>query len=155
MLDMIQLVDDSTKENFKKMLKRQLVGNAYKYAIAIQKNPTDGTKLPRKGQTPLRILNDAEIDTLMKTIEDNEIWGDFFYTELTTGLRRGEICGLKWTDFDDKNNTLYINRTIHMQKGGKIYEGEPKTGKGKRKIILPQSTADILKKRENIRMDIP
>ncbi len=116
----------------------------------IQKNPTDGTKLPKKKQPSLRILNDAEIDTLMKAIEDNEIWGDFFYTEITTGLRRGEICGLKWTDFDEENNTLYINRTIHMQKGGKIYEGEPKTGKGKRKIILPQSTADILKKRARI-----
>ncbi len=116
----------------------------------IQKNPTDGTKLPKKKQPSLRILNDAEIDTLMKAIEDNKIWGDFFYTELTTGLRRGEICGLKWTDFDDKNSTLHINRTIHMQKGGKIYEGEPKTGKGKRKIILPQSTADILKKRARI-----
>ena len=34
MLDMIELVDDSTKESFKKMLKRQLVGNAYEYAIA-------------------------------------------------------------------------------------------------------------------------
>lgn len=116
----------------------------------IQKNPTDGTKLPKKKQTPLRILSDADLDTLMKAIEDNEIWGDFFYTEITTGLRRGEICGLKWTDFDGENNTVHINRTIHMQKGGKIYEGEPKTGKGKRKIILPQSTADMLKKRARI-----
>lgn len=34
MLDMIELVDDAAKESFKKMLKRQLVGNAYDYAIA-------------------------------------------------------------------------------------------------------------------------
>ena len=116
----------------------------------IQKKPTDGTKLPKKKQPSLRILNDIELNTLMKAIEDNEIWGDFFYTELTTGLRRGEICGLKWIYFDEENNTLHINRTIHMQKGGKIYEGEPKTGKGKRKIILPQTTADKLKKRSRI-----
>ena len=33
----------------------------------------------------------------MAIIQQDDIWHDFFYTELTTGLRRGEICGLKWT----------------------------------------------------------
>lgn len=31
----------------------------------------------------------------MKAIEGDELWHDFFYTELTTGLRRGEICALR------------------------------------------------------------
>lgn len=36
----------------------------------------------------------------MEAIKADEHWHDFFYLEITTGLRRGEICGLMWTDFD-------------------------------------------------------
>ena len=48
----------------------------------------------------------------MKVIEDDPIWHDFFYTELMTGLRRGEICGLQWKDFDEETGTLHVQRTI-------------------------------------------
>lgn len=34
------------------------------------------------------------MERFMTELENNAVWHDFFYTELTTGLRRGEICGL-------------------------------------------------------------
>ena len=84
----------------------------------------------------------------MKAIEADEPWYDFFYTELTTGLRRGEICGLQWQDFDEEKGTLKISRTLHYQREGEYSTGETKTGKGKRTIILPKSTADLLRRRK-------
>ncbi|WP_243413982.1 hypothetical protein [Oscillibacter sp. CU971] len=39
-------------------------------------------------------MTDKHLKMFMKVITGDEIWFDFFYTELTTGLRRGEICGL-------------------------------------------------------------
>ena len=74
-------------------------------------------------------------------------WRDFFYTELTTGLRRGEICGLKWTDFDEETGRITINRSIEV-KNGIVTEGETKTGRGKRSFYLPESTANILSERK-------
>ena len=62
----------------------------------IVKNPTVGTTIPKNNYPPKQILNDEQL----------ERWYDFFYTELTTGLRRGEICGLKWEDFDAENGKL-------------------------------------------------
>ena len=68
----------------------------------------------------------------MAIIQQDDIWHDFFYTELTTGLRRGEICGLKWTDFDEIDGTLKVRRTIHQEKGGKLTAWDTKTAAGAR-----------------------
>ena len=76
------------------------------------------------------------------------LWYDFFYTELTTGLRRGEICALMWTDFDEQSGTLKVNRTLHREKGGRLVAGDTKTYAGTRNIVLPPSTAKLLRARK-------
>ena len=48
----------------------------------------------------MTILNEGQLDTFLAAVEQDLIWKDFLYTELTTGLRLGEICGLMWSDFD-------------------------------------------------------
>ena len=116
----------------------------------ILKNPTKATVRPKKKKKDLQVLNDAELDILMQAIDDDKEWGDFFYLELTTGLRRGEICGLRWTDFDEKEGIIRIRTSTSLLKGGVIYEGEPKTDESKRKILLPKITVDRLRKRERI-----
>ena len=83
----------------------------------IIKNPTVGTTIPKNNYPPKQILNDEQLDRFMKRIRQDERWYDFFYTELTTGLRLGEICGLMWSDFDPRKGTLSVNRTIHKEKG--------------------------------------
>ena len=84
----------------------------------------------------------------MAAINEDELWHDFFYTELTTGLRRGELCGLKWEDFDGEAGTLKIRRTIRVGKGGVLEAGGTKTYAGTRKILLPPSTVQLLRKRK-------
>ena len=80
----------------------------------------------------------------MKVTAEDEIWRNFFYTELTTGLRRGEICGLKWEDFDEVAGTLEVCRTVYREAGGGLTAGDTKTSSGTRKIVLPASTAALL-----------
>jgi integrase len=84
----------------------------------------------------------------MKVIAEDEIWCDFFYAELTTGLRRGEICGLKWEDFDEVNGTLKVCRTVYWETGGGLTAGDTKTNAGTRNILLPASTAAVLSERK-------
>lgn len=104
--------------------------------------------MPKPNHKPKQILNDEQLDKFMDAIQRDTIWYDFFYTELTLGLRCGELCGLKWEDFDEENGTLQIRRTVHKRVKGELYIGEPKTGKGIRKIILPASTAALLRERK-------
>lgn len=115
----------------------------------IAKNPTDGTKIPKVQYKPKNILNETQLETFMKAIKEDELWYDFFYTEITTGLRRGELCGLKWCDFNETTGQLNVVRTVTTHKGGGLKTGETKTEKGKRTIYLPPSTVKLLSERRN------
>ena len=112
------------------------------------KNPTEGVALPKKNTPPKQILNDEQLERFMEEIKKDEFWHDLFYTEITTGLRRGELCGLMWSDFDEKKGTLSIRRTLHQKPGGGVVVGETKTGQGRRTITLPPSTVQLLKERK-------
>lgn len=114
----------------------------------IPRNPADEVEPPKIIRQPMKILNEEQLDTFMEAIKADPIWHDFFYTELTTGLRLGEICGLMWTDFDGKAGTLQIGRTLHKEKGGRLVAGDTKTDAGTRKIVLPHSTAELLRLRK-------
>ena len=116
-------------------------------AKLISKNPTNGTTIPKNNYAPKNILNDEQLDAFMDAIRNEPLWYDFFYTEITTGLRRGEICALKWIDLDDTTGKLKVQRTVHSVKGGKLEIGETKTEKGTRSILLPPSTLHLLKER--------
>ena len=98
-------------------------------------NPTEGVTLPSKEAGSRTILNNEQLNRFLEAIGKDEWWTDFFYTEITTGLRQGEICGLKWSDFDQEAGTLTVRRTVHEEKGGGITLGEPKTHEGNRTIL--------------------
>ena len=107
-------------------------------------NPTEGTTIPKLERPEMNILSEDQLERYMNEIEKDPVWHDFFYVELTTGLRLGEICGLKWEDFDPERGTLRIQRSIGRTVSGDRVVGDPKTEKGKRTIQLPNSTYKVL-----------
>ena len=111
-------------------------------------NPADHVEPPKVAHKSMTILNEEQMDTFLAAVEQDSIWKDFFYTELTTGLRLGEICGLMWSDFDARKGTLNINRTLQKEQGGRLVTGDTKTYAGTRKIVLPDSTAERLRNRK-------
>ena len=114
----------------------------------IPSNPAAEVDPPKFDGAPMKVLTEAQLDTFMTAIEKDEFWHDFFYTAVTTGLRRGEICALRWEDFDAKQETLHVRRTLHKEKGKPLTTGDTKTYAGTRKIVLPPSTAQLLRERK-------
>lgn len=114
----------------------------------IPSNPATEVDPPKFTGAPMKVLTESQLDAFMKAIEKDEFWRDFFYTAVTTGLRRGEICALRWEDFDTKQGTLHVRRTLHKEKGKPLTTGDTKTYAGMRKIVLPPSTADLLRDRQ-------
>ncbi|MBR6552459.1 MAG: site-specific integrase [Clostridia bacterium] len=112
----------------------------------IHQNPARFTTPPKRNKVEIKILNEEELSRFMEVVNQEPFWSDLFYLEMTTGLRVGELCGLKWSDFDEKSKTLIISRTIYFR-GGELIEGDTKTRNGNRIIYLPESTYQVLKSR--------
>lgn len=117
-------------------------------AHVIVKNPTEGAVIPKANYAPKQILTEEQLQKFLDVVKQDPVWSDFFYTELTTGMRKGEICGLRWQDFDERTGQLHIRRSVTNRKGGGVKVGETKTEKGTRTIQLPPSTIEILKARK-------
>ena len=114
----------------------------------VAKNPTNGTVIPKNNYAPKQILTESQLTAFLEVVKQDPVWSDFFYTELTTGLRRGEICGLRWQDFDEKAGRLQIRRSVTTKEGGGVAVGQTKTSTGNRTIQLPPSTVELLKVRK-------
>jgi len=114
----------------------------------IAKNPTNGTTVPKCNYSEKQILGDNQLETFLEAIKGHEYWCDFFYVEVMTGLRRGEICGLKWQDINFEENKLQVKRSVSVKKGGGVSIGETKTETGVRCIQMPPSVAELLKSKK-------
>lgn len=111
-------------------------------------NPAKHVEPPKVPHKAMNILTEEQLEVFLAATDRDPIWRDFFYTELTTGLRLGEICGLMWSDFDGQKGTLSISRTLRKEKGGRLVAGDTKTYAGTRTILLPTSTAERLRLRK-------
>ncbi len=65
---------------------------------------------------------------------------------LFTGMRRGEIVGLKWSDINFDKQCLSVKRSVYKPKGEKSIEKEPKSHSSFRTIAIPNCLCETLKK---------
>ena len=119
-------------------------------AHVIARNPTDGAAVPKANHRPKQILTKEQMDIFLAAVDRNEIWRDFFYTELTTGLRRGELLALQWDDLDLGTGELRISRQVSRVRG-KLTVSQPKTDAAVRTIVLsPAVTEQMRRYREQV-----
>lgn len=112
----------------------------------ITKNPvTKNVKAVSKKMTRDRNAMTIEEQKILLHSTKESVYSNQFVLVLQTGLRVGELIGLKWSDIDFGNKTLTVNRTmmyINKKEGWQI--GEPKTSKGKRCIPLTKEAVRVL-----------
>jgi integrase len=120
------------------------LSQALAHAVAtgvLFKNPAEQVKPPRPPRREIAILTKAEVATLLKAA------GEQLYLPVlvgvTTGMRRGEILGLRWSDIDLKAGKLTVNQSPERL-GGKTAFKPPKTAGSRRTITLPALTVEAL-----------
>lgn len=111
----------------------------------VSMNVSSDVELPRRGKTEKRPLTPEQAQTLLQKVKENRLEG-VLTLALATGMREGELIGLRWSDVDLDKRVLRISRALTYITGHGFVEGEPKTEKGKRSILLPAFVVETLKR---------
>lgn len=69
---------------------------------------------------------------------------NFFALALRTGMRNGELRGLKYSDIDKKKMVIHVVRTLKYEEGRGLYEDTPKTASSTRDIPLTEDMLQII-----------
>ncbi len=135
-----------------------LMNNLLSVAVGndlLMKNPSKATVRPTVEQKDKRVLSEEEQTYLQAYIRQDEwqFYEPIITTMLGTGMRVGEVLGLKWEDVDFDNNTISINRTLvyikNKQTGKYGFEEQtPKTKNSRRTIPLYPHVAKALKRQK-------
>ncbi len=121
-----------------------LLKKVYNYFLEneeLKTNPFKGVKMPKKGDAKVTHLTDKQIDDVLQAVYLDYTPKDAMYVgillALYAGLRRGEICGLRWNDIDFKHHTLTVRSAIGV--ASECYTKNPKNKSSNRTFpMLPQ-----------------
>ena len=109
----------------------------------LTRNVAEATNLPKHEKKEIAYLTTEEITEFIVIAQESRYYPALLL-ELGTGLRRGELLGLKWQDIDSKQGTATIRRSLVRTKDGPRFH-EPKTEKSIRTVKLPDEVLTELK----------
>ena len=124
----------------------QMVSSALNCAIAqrlIPANPTKGCVLPKLERKEMKILPPESLGTFFEEARRSGVF-ELYYIDLATGLRRGELLGLKWSDIDLNKEIIHVRRQI-LRQNGEVVEAPLKTKNSYRNIVIGADTIEVLK----------
>ncbi len=115
------------------------------------KNPARQVKPPRPPSREIKILDKIEITTVIEAAKPVGLYAPVLVA-ITTGVRRGELLGLRWSDIDLKASTLTVNQSLERI-GGKYVFKSPKTKQSRRMLSLPTVAVKALREHQTAQLE--
>ena len=124
-------------------LLKEALGHAVKWGI-IARNVAEAASPPRPEQKQMPMW---DVPTIIDFLElsHGTRFGHIHEFAVLTGLRRSEICGLKWESVDLDAGGLSVVATLQRIKGHGLVTGTPKTKSSRRTVDLAPETIDLLR----------
>ena len=148
---MQKIVIDLSKKYVAYLSQLSIINRVFKYAVhldIIQTNPVDRIIRPKqqKSRKEKIALTKEELNQFLTLAKKDArpVLYTAWHTLAYTGLRRGELLGLEWSDIDFENKTISVNKTL-VTVNGSLYTQSPKTKRSTRTISLDDSTVQVLK----------
>lgn len=118
-----------------------LLCTAFKQAVLlkrIKENPMMGVIRPAHKAKIHDVWTPEEQKAVLKVLRDEPCRLEILLG-LYCGLRRGEICGLMWSDIDLKEGVLHVRRQRQRLDDGRLVEVPPKSDAGRRVLPIPRA----------------
>lgn len=151
-IDVIFSADENGKKNLSgktilhhHRLISSILTTAVQWQVIIA-NPCDRVKPPKSEKIKPRYLDDKQAADVLSYLQNEPVQFKTIITLLMyTGMRRGELCGLKWSDIDMKNKLINIQRSVLYIPEKGIFEDETKNETSKRVIKVSDEAIKELK----------
>jgi integrase len=121
---------------------RQALSQAVKWGL-IARNVADSVDPPRRVRPEIRALDESQLAKLLKHAEGTRLVAPIYFA-IVSGVRRGELVALQWSDLNVEAGTISVRRSTEQTKDG-IATKTPKSGKS-RSISLARETLEVLRK---------
>jgi integrase len=97
-----------------------LLNGAMRFALRMEligRNPCEAATRPSIKRSDAKALSAGEVTRLLEAARDTR-WESYVMLALSTGARRGELCGLSWDDYDPDAGTLTIRHSLSQTRSG-------------------------------------
>jgi len=109
-----------------------------------QRNVADLAAPPRWNRPDMVVWTAEQLRTFLRTVADDRIYAAWLLLA-TTGMRRGEVLGLRWSDLDLDQGSAGVVQSRVVAAYGEVLTSEPKTAKGRRAVALDAATTAALR----------
>ena len=127
----------------------QVISSAMDFAVAqriIPENPCKAVALPKVEHKEMQTIPAEQLRAFLVEAKASGVY-EMYYTELATGLRRGELLGLKWSDIDLNAGVIRVKRQV-ARVNGQIVEAPLKTKNSYRTVAISRQAVEVLKQQK-------
>ncbi len=121
---------------------KEALSHAVKWGI-LTRNVSDATTPPRIQRKEMPMWDIDTINQFLSTVSAHQL-GDLYYFAVLTGLRRSELCGLRWESVDFARGRLSVVNTLQRITGYGLVDGQPKTLRSRRLTALSPESVELL-----------
>lgn len=122
---------------------------AYKWGM-VARNVADIVEAPRVERKRMQIWTPEHVRSFLEAAQDMDSrYYTGFVLAIYTGMRKGEILALRWSDIDWDQAVLHVNQTLQWHRGQPIFQ-EPKTEHGRRSVALAADVLRVLKRHRSM-----
>ena len=111
----------------------------------IRRNPTEDCIAPKLEKKEMKSLPAEDMKAYLDEADRRHVL-PMFYLELVSGLRKGELVALLWSDLDIKNQTISVSKQATRDADGNIVITRPKTETSVRLVSIPQKAVELLQR---------
>lgn len=121
---------------------REALSHAVRWGM-LTRNVADAATPPRAQRKDIEMWGVDTVNQFLEAANQNR-FHDLYHLAVLTGMRRSELCGLKWDIIDLVGGRLSVVGTLQRIPGKGLVEGQPKTGKSRRSIALSPAAVNLL-----------